>query len=72
MTIIKRSELNEMSRRVLDEDTGMTALDYWEWSHSFSDIHIIEDEEETEQFPLPRKFIKKLLTKRAKHDIIKM
>ena len=48
MTVIKRSELNEMSKRVLDEDTGMTALDYWEWSHSFSDIHIIEDEEETE------------------------
>lgn len=44
MTFIRRSELNKMATEILDEDTGMTALDYWEWSHSFDDIEVIEDE----------------------------
>lgn len=46
MTRIRRSELNEMATVILDEDTGMTALDYWEFWHSFDDIDIIEDEED--------------------------
>jgi len=44
MTFIKRSELNEMANVIIDEDTGMTALDYWEWSHSFDEVFIDEDE----------------------------
>ena len=52
---ITRSELNRMATEILDEDTGMTALDYWEWSHSFGDIHIIEDVEEDRCSPSPEK-----------------
>ena len=44
MTCIKRSELNEMAKIIVDEETQMTALDYWEWSHSFDEIFIDEDE----------------------------
>lgn len=44
MVFIKRSELNEMSKAVIDEDTGMTELDLWEWRHSDDEISIIEDE----------------------------
>lgn len=46
MTRITRTEINRMANIILDEDTGMTALDLWEWSHSFDDIDIIEDAEE--------------------------
>ena len=45
MSYIARSELNRMSHIILDEETGMTALDYWEWSHPYDDVVIIEDEE---------------------------
>lgn len=44
MTFVKRSELNAMAKIVVDEETGMTQLDYWEWAHSFDDIFIDEDE----------------------------
>jgi hypothetical protein len=43
-----RSEINIMATTVIDEDTGMTLLDLWEYSHSFDDIEIIEDVESTE------------------------
>lgn len=43
---ITRSELNKMAQIVLDEDTGMTVLDLWEWEFGNGEIHIIEDEEE--------------------------
>lgn len=43
MTVIRRSELNRMAEIIIDEDTQMTELDYWEFWHSFDDIDIIED-----------------------------
>lgn len=46
-TIIRQSELDRMAEIVIDEETGMTELDYWEWSNCFNDnIIIIDDREE--------------------------
>lgn len=44
MVFITRKELKEMKRIVLDEETGMTALDLWEWQHSYDDIEVIEED----------------------------
>lgn len=43
MVIIARSELERMAQIILDEETGMTALDLWEWQHSYDDVEVIED-----------------------------
>lgn len=43
MVIIARSELERMEQIILDEETGMTALDLWEWQHSYDDVEVIED-----------------------------
>lgn len=43
MVIISRSELNKMAKNVLDEETGMTALDLFENQHCYEDWQIIED-----------------------------
>lgn len=45
MVFITRKELKEMERIVLDEETGMTALDLWEWQHSYDDIEVIEEDQ---------------------------
>lgn len=50
MITIARSKLNEMESIVIDEETGMTQLDYWEWSHCYDDIDIIEDVDEDEYY----------------------
>ncbi len=42
---ITRSELNKMAQIVIDEDTGMTELDLYEWQMGDS-IQVIEDEED--------------------------
>lgn len=44
MVFITRKELKEMERIVLDEETGMTALDLWEWQHSYDDVEVIEED----------------------------
>jgi len=45
MICVTRSELNRMAKNVLDRETGMTELDYFENQHSSEDWNIIEDEE---------------------------
>lgn len=46
MLIIKRSEINRMKKNIIDSETKMTELDYFEWIHSNEDWKIIEDIEE--------------------------
>ena len=43
MVYITKSELERLAQIVVDEETGMTALDYWEWSHSLDDIEVIDN-----------------------------
>lgn len=43
MVTIARSELNKMAKKVLDKETGMTELDYFESQHCYEDWNIIED-----------------------------
>lgn len=43
MITITRSELNKMAKNVLDKETGMTELDYFESQHCYDDWNIIED-----------------------------
>lgn len=43
MVIIKRSEINRMKKNIIDTETEMTELDYFEWTHSNEDWQIIED-----------------------------
>lgn len=43
MKFVKRSEIERMANNVIDELTGMTELDYYEWCHPYEDITIIED-----------------------------
>ena len=43
MIFIKRSELNRMEKHILDDETGMTELDLFEYEHCFEDWQIIED-----------------------------
>jgi hypothetical protein len=46
MVTISRSELNKMAKKVLDKETGMTELDYFESQHCYEDWNIIEDVKE--------------------------
>lgn len=43
MVVIKRSEINRMKKNIIDTETEMTELDYFEWTHSNEDWQIIED-----------------------------
>ena len=43
MVFITRSELNAMSKKVIDRFTGMTELDAFEAQHCNEDWNIIED-----------------------------
>lgn len=43
MVTITRSKLDEMERTIIDEETGMTALDLFEYNHAEEDWNIIED-----------------------------
>lgn len=45
MICVTRSELNRMAKNVLDRETGMTELDYFENQYGNEDWNIIEDEE---------------------------
>lgn len=45
MICVTRSELNRMAKNVLDRETGMTELDYFENQYGSEDWNIIEDEE---------------------------
>ena len=46
MLVIKRSEINRMKKNIIDSETKMTELDYFEWAHSNEDWEIIEDVKE--------------------------
>ena len=45
MIFITRSELDRMSKKVIDENTGMTALDLFENQHCYEDWQVIEDKQ---------------------------
>lgn len=40
---IKKSELEKMKNTIIDDETGMTELDYAEWSNPYQDWVIIDD-----------------------------
>lgn len=46
MVFVSRSELNAMKNTVVDRETGMTELDWFEAQHCNEDWKIIEDMEE--------------------------
>lgn len=41
MVYITKAELDAMNHNVIDDDTGMTALDLFEWEHAYEDIIIL-------------------------------
>ena len=47
MIFITRSEINKMSKNVIDKETGMTEMDIFEANHCYEDWKIIEDVKET-------------------------
>lgn len=40
---VNKSEYERMENTIIDEETGMTELDYREWCDPYSDIIIIDD-----------------------------
>lgn len=46
MKYVTRAEYEEMMNTIIDEETGMTALDYWMATHPYDDLVILGDEEE--------------------------
>lgn len=36
------AEYNEMENTIFDEETGMTVLDLWEYSHPYDEIEIVD------------------------------
>ena len=47
MITIARSRINEMSKNIIDKETGMTEFDLFENQHAYEDWNIIEDVKET-------------------------
>jgi hypothetical protein len=43
---ITRAEYTEMVNTIVDEETGMTALDLWDIEHPLDDLVVLEDEDE--------------------------
>ena len=35
-------QVRKMENTIIDEETGMTEFDYWEWSHPHCELVIIE------------------------------
>lgn len=46
MIFITRSEINEMSKNIIDKETEMTEMDLFEAQHCYEDWKIIEDVKE--------------------------
>lgn len=46
MVVITRSEINKMTKNVIDRETGMTEYDLFENQHCYEDWQVIEDVEE--------------------------
>lgn len=44
-----QKEYDRMLNTVLDEETGMTEMDLYEWWHPYDDIIIIKDESEVKK-----------------------
>jgi len=47
MVVITRSEINKMTKNVIDRETGMTEYDLFENQHCYEDWQVIEDMEES-------------------------
>lgn len=43
---LTKKQIENMENSIVDEETGMTEFDYWEWSHPYDELVIINDEEE--------------------------
>ncbi len=43
MVEIKRSEVDKMKKQIVDEETGMSRFDQFEFEHAHEDWHIIDD-----------------------------
>lgn len=43
MVFITRSEINRMKKNVIDNQTGMTEFDHFEYQNCYEDWEIIED-----------------------------
>ena len=41
---IRRSEYERMCNEVIDEETGMTEMDLWEYMNPYTNLEIVEDE----------------------------
>jgi hypothetical protein len=47
---ITRTEYNEMVNTIVDEETGMTALDQWELTHPLDDLVVLEEEDDEDEY----------------------
>jgi hypothetical protein len=47
---ITRTEYNEMVNTIVDEVTGMTALDQWELTHPLDDLVVLEEEDDEDEY----------------------
>ena len=39
-------QVREMENTIIDEDTGMTEFDYWEWAHPYPELVITKTTKE--------------------------
>lgn len=46
---ITKAEYIEMANTIVDEETGMTALDWWEITHPYDDMAIVDEDEDLEE-----------------------
>lgn len=60
---IKKSEIEKMANNVIDELTGMTELDYYEYRHPYDDVIIIDD---SDVIDVEFRVIKSKIIKRGK------
>ena len=47
---ITRTEYNAMVNTIVDEVTGMTALDYWEFTYPLDDLVVLEEEDDEDEY----------------------
>lgn len=49
MTYKTRAEYEAMMNTIIDEETGMTALDWWEITHPDEELVILDEDEDLEE-----------------------
>lgn len=41
---LTNKQVKDMENNILDDETGMTEFDYWEWNHPYDELVIVDEE----------------------------